>query len=688
LADIDGRVKRTFVSPDPASLAQGRHDYKANPGAALKSLRSAHFRDDEARLSYALGVFREQLGLAPGSDELFAVLRDYELTVKTRASDLIVHDPPTASERRKLGGLLEERESELYELYLAEVERERQTLLLVNGTGVYSGAHDVSIFQQFIGGPVEDLGRAMIDKAPAAFSMLLDFVPIVGQLKGLIEGIVGEDLITGEELATWQRGLGILLAVIPEAKGIFSAGKAGVRALAKATAKAGQSAQQVWRVAKVASRLSAAEIRSAMSVADAAGRHRVARALAEMAGEEGAAAARPLRPLAEASSALGGLPTVGVTLGGQSHKILFGRIGPRVGVMLCSECGLLIDKAATMLNKLDRGHPLRTDLKNLMKVASAADTWVGKAIRAGGSRAAQAQQELQELAAILRDIERRYPTELLREVAAGVPSGDEVTRVDPFPLGATREARSGVEIHSSEAAPEASGFIPEKPAPSTPTAPKSAVPKHEPSVVVEESLPSETNFADDIPTAEIKLTPDHALVKNVVGQARKETAKMLDQVGGRRGAPHGAEHLSPECMMGWCGFGRKVVARELKDSGVATSKIFMNQVADIAGAGRHTFTVVEIAPRRYILIDTTFAQFTGTLRGAPQLGEEILTKSGKVGHYLRKELIEKGYVTLTDEVANVYVKVVSEVAKGTYTVAHLVREEASLARNLELLDHL
>jgi hypothetical protein len=40
-------------------------------------------------------------------------------------------------------------------------------------------------------------------------SLLLDFSP-AGTLKGILEGIIGKDLITGEKLAMWQRLLGIV----------------------------------------------------------------------------------------------------------------------------------------------------------------------------------------------------------------------------------------------------------------------------------------------------------------------------------------------------------------------------------------------------------------------------------------------------------------------------------------------
>ncbi|MFD0598974.1 pre-toxin TG domain-containing protein [Catellatospora coxensis] len=44
-------------------------------------------------------------------------------------------------------------------------------------------------------------------------SIGLDFVPVVGTVKGVIEAITGKDLITGQELAWWERLLGIVPVV-------------------------------------------------------------------------------------------------------------------------------------------------------------------------------------------------------------------------------------------------------------------------------------------------------------------------------------------------------------------------------------------------------------------------------------------------------------------------------------------
>lgn len=41
-------------------------------------------------------------------------------------------------------------------------------------------------------------------------SLILDFVPIVGEVKGVTEAITGRDLLTGVELEPWERALGLI----------------------------------------------------------------------------------------------------------------------------------------------------------------------------------------------------------------------------------------------------------------------------------------------------------------------------------------------------------------------------------------------------------------------------------------------------------------------------------------------
>jgi putative toxin of predicted polymorphic toxin system len=52
------------------------------------------------------------------------------------------------------------------------------------------------------------------------FSALMNFHPIFGRTKTLIEGLAGEDLFTGEDLAAWEQALDIAVVIpVPEAEG-------------------------------------------------------------------------------------------------------------------------------------------------------------------------------------------------------------------------------------------------------------------------------------------------------------------------------------------------------------------------------------------------------------------------------------------------------------------------------------
>ncbi len=95
----------------------------------------------------------------------------------------------------------------------------------------------------------------------------MGFCPFLGQLKGLADAIIGYNIITGEKLEPWERGLNVLMAVIPEAKGIFGAGEDGLRVLAGVAVHSDQTAEEIYRVTKGASRLTVEEVQAAKAAA-------------------------------------------------------------------------------------------------------------------------------------------------------------------------------------------------------------------------------------------------------------------------------------------------------------------------------------------------------------------------------------------------------------------------------------
>ncbi|HKW10123.1 MAG TPA: hypothetical protein VJO33_07075, partial [Gemmatimonadaceae bacterium] len=289
-------------------------------------------------------------------------------------------------------------------------------------------------------------------------------------------------------------------------------------------------------------------------------------------------------------------------------------------------------------------------------------------------------QQLETLKDILAKIESRCPPALMKRLLPDLEVL-EPTHVDAIPRGGSAEARGGSKIRSSESEPT----IGESHIPNRPPAPDPRMPKDTSSVVVDKSTPHEhSDFSDDIPTVR-RPRSEKELLAGVVKRARKDLADTLEdwELGN---VPRDRAHFSQQCMERKCGYSRMIVARELTKDGIKDSQIFMVQIYDVAGYGRHTFTIVEIAPQRYILIDATFAQFEGMFQGAPRVGERILRETGPLGAHIRTELLFKGYVELNDEIANIYVKVVSELDHGTYTVKDLIRPEWSLARNRDMLD--
>lgn len=242
------------------------------------------FDSDEERLFYLRHALASELvarGVRVNSDVLVAAMVDYEVDRIKRAAEAwsppaLPHTPvnpqpaPGQADLRIFGlERLAEYERSEYESYLVEIarlrdeeEKERQK------PKIYSGAATVGPYEYYIGGPFESTVSRAKDALPQLISLILDFTPIIGQLKGVAEAIIGRDVITGRQLADWERGLNALLALIPSARGIFNTGKSGLRLLAGAALKSGQSAEEVYRVTKAASKLSEAEVVAAKQIAN------------------------------------------------------------------------------------------------------------------------------------------------------------------------------------------------------------------------------------------------------------------------------------------------------------------------------------------------------------------------------------------------------------------------------------
>jgi hypothetical protein len=410
VSKIEAKVARILEAPG-FKVAEGREDFNASPAVAKARLYHSHFRDDAERLSYALGYFRQFLGIdgnGVNKNELFATLVNYEVQVQLQTADIVIHTPPTKAENRRLGELRAEHERREYESYLAEVARlnEEADKRLLSHTGVYSGAATVGLYESYVGEPVKATAKSILQMdTKQMVSLMVNFIPIVGQVKAVAEAIVGRDLITGEELPNWERGLNLLLAIIPEAHGIFSSGEAGLRTLARVAVDSAKPVDEVFRATKVASRLTVEEVQAVEKVVAGApatpAQLKLAAKLEEMPGVTARSAAKAKAALAVK---LEQLTPQSVQLAGKSHALSLRRVGNQLKVWLCSNgCGELIAKLEGMIGKLP-ANKARAELESLLENVRTKATWID--IYPTG---AEAQQELQKLRKALEDIESRHP---------------------------------------------------------------------------------------------------------------------------------------------------------------------------------------------------------------------------------------------------------------------------------------
>ena len=410
IPQIEARVARALKAPG-LKVAEGRKDFNASPKMARANLYHSHFRDDAERLSYAVGVFRQFVGIAgEGVDEneLFKALVNYEVDFQRKSVDIVTHTPPTRAENRRLSELRADRDRREYEAYLAEVAsiEEEQNSRLLSHTGVYSGAATQGLYETYVGEPVKAVAKGFVEMdSKQMISLMINFVPIVGQLKAVAETIVGKDLITGQELPTWERGLNLLLAIIPEARGIFSAGRSGLRTLARVATGASRSAEEIYVTVKVASKLTTAEVQAAENLTAGAKATPAQLKLAEKLEElPGATTRSAAKAKAAAASGLEKLSEP-VRLAGKAHALSIKRVGNQLRLWLCSNgCGELIVKLEAMLQKLPRKHAARAELEALLSEARAQAGWLD-AVPATDA----AQQELARMKKVLEEIEAKHP---------------------------------------------------------------------------------------------------------------------------------------------------------------------------------------------------------------------------------------------------------------------------------------
>jgi hypothetical protein len=286
LVDSSDWTARTLVWDDVgASFRTG----EPPPRAMLEGGRQ--FATDEQRLYYLryvlqMEIEQDNLTLNPSGEaknkfRIAQAMTDYELKHLKSVVDRVAPLPapstpyvaPMSDRQAAARGLVDDwsrmaaqTDRAEYEAYLAEVALAQTEPPEPPETHVFTGAYTVDAYQQYIGGPYQAMVARGMEVAPVFVSLALDFVPVAGQLKAVLESIVGKDIITGRELEPWERGLGLLLAVIPEARGIFKAGRTGLRVLARGALKRGVATEEAYRVARTASRMSEAEVGAARKV--------------------------------------------------------------------------------------------------------------------------------------------------------------------------------------------------------------------------------------------------------------------------------------------------------------------------------------------------------------------------------------------------------------------------------------
>ncbi len=253
------------TSPGPAAFsandvrARAERDARALGSLAEleRTLLFSHWRSATERRLYTQYFLAARYRAASGGEEIDGDRLDEQLVyyenLVAQNETRVQAAQAQARERRER----EELESELQRLVDEERLQDRVRSI---------GAFDVR------SRPVLALnaavGAALQQLAPAV-EVIVGFIPIVGQVVLGLEAILGRQIFTGQELSTFQRGLGLLLLALPFAGPILRAGRAGAQAIFQIGRQTGRNAFEVLRLIRGMGQLSERAVLAAQQSARA-----------------------------------------------------------------------------------------------------------------------------------------------------------------------------------------------------------------------------------------------------------------------------------------------------------------------------------------------------------------------------------------------------------------------------------
>ncbi len=225
-------------------------------------LKQCHFPgpDEAASRAYYIRTFLRQRNVVLTGKEgdtlqIEAMARQYEAIVAA-------HEART---RERMELLALERAAD-------DLEREVQRLEFEERLKRYPGTIEIRRYPVLVMHAA--MGQAVLPLVEVA-EIAVQFVPVVGQVVAGIEAITGHELLTGRELAPWQRGLNAVLAALPLAGGLVRGGAAAAGAVVRAAGRAGVAAGdavKAIRVIAVRSASSTARLMEGIRVAQRGGK--------------------------------------------------------------------------------------------------------------------------------------------------------------------------------------------------------------------------------------------------------------------------------------------------------------------------------------------------------------------------------------------------------------------------------
>jgi hypothetical protein len=230
------------------------------------------------------------------------------------------------------------------------------------------------------------------------------------------------------------------------------------------------------------------------------------------------------------------------------------------------------------------------------------------------------------------------------------PVGSGLQRLNRAPEELLQRARGQQVLDAKPAAPRKQPFA------DGPTGPEPVMTTPAPEAVMQ----ARVHLKNLAPGEKLSSADTRLLLEDTVDATRKGLLNSGEEMGVARD-----QLFQPENIEGFCEMAEGMAWHHLKKLGVPESSLRSNQAQELFGQYRHAFLVTEMPDGKRYLLDPTARQFYPSDPGSKLAGPGEFMRGAPESASIAHELLEKGYVELTEDAARFYAQSFGGPAQAT-----------------------